>query len=38
MAQILSGIEDKDVTHLKETLRMVLANIHEENIDDQSEK
>ncbi|MGO9145182.1 MAG: MarR family winged helix-turn-helix transcriptional regulator [Desulfomonilia bacterium] len=38
MTQVLSGIDDTDVTHLKETLRKVLANVHEENIDEQSEK
>jgi DNA-binding MarR family transcriptional regulator len=38
MSQVLSGIDDTDVTHLKETLRKVLSNVHEENIDEQSEK
>jgi DNA-binding MarR family transcriptional regulator len=38
MAQVLSGIGDDDVTHLKDTLRKVLANLHEENFDEQSEK
>ena len=38
MTQILSGIDDKDIAHLKGTLRKVLANIHDENIDEQSEK
>jgi DNA-binding MarR family transcriptional regulator len=38
MAQVLLGIDDDDVTHLKDTLRKVLANVHEENFDEQSEK
>ena len=38
MAQVLTGIDDDDVTHLKDTLRKVLANVHEENFDEQSEK
>ncbi len=38
MAQVFSGIGDDDVSHLKDTLRKVLANLHEENIDEQSEK
>jgi DNA-binding MarR family transcriptional regulator len=38
MAQVLSGIGDDDVAHLKDTLRKVLANLHEENFDEQSEK
>jgi DNA-binding MarR family transcriptional regulator len=33
MAQVLSGIGDDDVSHLKDTLRKVLANLHEENFD-----
>jgi len=38
MSQVLSGIDEADVGHLKETLRKVLANIHEENIDEPAEK
>ncbi len=38
MAQVLSGIGDDDISHLKDTLRKVLANIHEENFDEQTEK
>lgn len=34
MAQILAGIDEKDIAHLKETLRKLLANVQEENMDE----
>ena len=38
MAQVFSGIGDDNILHLKDTLRRMLANVHEENLDEQPEK
>lgn len=38
LTQVFSGIDDNDISHLKDTLRKVLSNVHEESTNEQIEK